>query len=321
MGTLIAEQCRARRQEIRFSPTPRRLGEHTSSKGGRTEPQSHGPSMNLSENLRDNAWPHDLDPRTICFSVDVEWAHPVVLNDLQGLFDEAGIALTFFVTHDGVLTPGHERGLHPNFRRNGDSYRAFLAAGGASADAPTESEVQRFVLERTLGFAPEAKGLRTHSLYYDSTLLPLYSQLGLEYDCSYDMPFVAGLRPFWKTHAILAIPVYYMDHIDIMTGATDFSVAGLGLDRPGLKQFDFHPNMVYLNTAEEAAYMASKPFYHDPERLLAARHKGRGVRTMLLDLLDHIVAKRMPIARLDQVNACWRRMPKVEVSTRNPRNS
>jgi hypothetical protein len=238
----------------------------------------------------------------------VEWAHPVVLDDLRALLDAAGIVATFFVTHEGVLTPSHERGLHPNFRRNGDGYQAFLTAHQASMDLPTEIQAQRFVLERTLGFAPEAKGVRAHSLHSDSTLLPIYSALGLQYDCSYDMPFVGGLRPFWKTHGILAIPIYYMDHIDIMTGATDFSLAGLRLDRPGLKVFDFHPNMIYLNASDEAAYQASKSFYHDPERLLAARNHGRGVRTLLLKLIDHVVTRRTSVARLDQINACWRKM-------------
>jgi hypothetical protein len=260
-----------------------------------------------SQNLH-GTWPQELDPATICFSVDVEWAHPVVLDDLRHLFDQAGIAATFFVTHDGVLTPGHERGVHPNFRRNSDGYQAFLATQRASTDPPTESEAQRFVLERTLGFAPEAKGVRTHSLYTDSTLLPMYSALGLQYDCSYDMPFVRGLRPFWKTYDILAIPIYYMDHIDIMSGATDFAPECLRLDRPGLKVFDFHPNMIYLNASDDAAYQASKPFYHDPERLLAARNHGRGVRTLLLKLIDHVVARRMAVARLDQINACWRKI-------------
>src|SRR5262249_34627386 len=70
----------------------------------------------------------------------------------------------------------------------------------------------------------------------------------------------------------------------------------------------FHPNMIYLNASDEAAYQASKPFYHDPDRLLAARNHGRGVRTLLLKLIDHVVARRMPVARLDQINDCWRRM-------------
>jgi hypothetical protein len=272
-----------------------------------------GASVHLTDNLREPAWACDLDPRTLCFSVDVEWAHPAVLDDLRHLFDQAGIAATFFVTHEGIVAPGHERALHPNFRRNGDSYRALLGSGELSSDAPTESEIQRLVLKRTLGFAPEARGLRTHSLYFDSTLLPLYSLFGLEYDCSYDMPFVAGLRPFWKTHSILAIPIYYMDHIDIMSGVTDFSVARLGLDRPGLKVFDFHPNIVYLNASEEEDYIKSKSFYHEPERLLAARNRGRGIRTLLLDLLDHVVGRQMPVARLDEINTCWRSISKAPI--------
>jgi hypothetical protein len=51
-----------------------------------------------------------------------------------------------------------------------------------------------------------------------------------------------GLRPFWKHHDIVEIPTYYGDHLDLITGATGFSVAGIGLERPRLKVFDFQPN-------------------------------------------------------------------------------
>src|SRR5262245_30864334 len=147
----------------------------------------------------DFQWPRGLDPNTICFTVDVEWAADVVLADLRGLFDQHGVRATFFVTHAGVETPGHERGLHPNFRRNGDTYKRLCAMHG-SEHMLADDEVHAHVVASTLAFAPEAKGLRTHNLYYESTLLPLYRQLGLEYDCSYQMPLVGGLRPFWKQH-------------------------------------------------------------------------------------------------------------------------
>ena len=51
-----------------------------------------------------------------------------------------------------------------------------------------DEQIHAHAVSNTLAFAPEAKG-RTQSLYYDSTLLA-------EYDCSYQMPLVAGLRPF-----------------------------------------------------------------------------------------------------------------------------
>ncbi len=203
-------------------------------------------------------WPADIDPRTICFTVDVEWASAEVLADLRRLFDQHGVRATFFVTHAGVDLPGHERGLHPNFRRNGDTYRALRDRGDDKILA--DDDIHAHVMRTTLAFAPEAKGLRTHSLYYDSTLLPLYKKLGLEYDCSYQMPFLPDLRPFWKQHDILEIPTFYGDHLDIIAGATGFAVPALGLDRPGLKVFDFHPNIVYLNASTDGGYMATKTF-------------------------------------------------------------
>src|SRR5262249_41250469 len=45
------------------------------------------------------------------------------------------------------------------------------------------------------------QGLRAHSLYYDSAvlpLLPLYRRLGVEYGCSYQRRLLGGLRPFRK---------------------------------------------------------------------------------------------------------------------------
>jgi hypothetical protein len=225
------------------------------------------------------------------------------------LFDQYGIRATFFVTHAGVETPGHERGLHPNFRRNGDTCR--LLYGKINVAAPlSDDEVYAHVMRTTLAFAPEAKGLRSHSLYYDSMLLPLYKELGLQYDCSYQMPFVGNLRPFWKQHDILEIPTFYADHLDIMTGATDFDIAALKLDRPGLKILDFHPNIVFLNASDNNAYMATKGFYRDHERLLGSRGSGKGVRTLLLDLLDAVVKKRLPTATVGEINAACRNLPK-----------
>src|ERR1700730_13691164 len=133
--------------------------------------------------MPDFRWPAGIDRYTLCFTVDVDWAAAEVIADLRELFDQYGVQATFFVTHAGVDTLGHERGLHPNFRRNGDTYRQLLEERNGSLTL-SDYEVNLYVLQTTLAFAPEAKGLRTHSLYYDATLLPIFKQLGLEYDCS-----------------------------------------------------------------------------------------------------------------------------------------
>jgi hypothetical protein len=252
--------------------------------------------------------PDDFDPRTVCLSVDVDWASPDVLADLRSLFDERGLKATFFVTHAGIDVPGHERGIHPNFRRNGDLMRALeKETGGTRLDEPA---IYQKLVAAFKSFAPEAKGVRAHSLYYDSMLLPTYQELGLEYDSTYQIPLIGGLRPFWKEYEILEIPVYFNDHFELKSNAVGFDARNLKLGEDGLKVILLHPNITFLNAASNEQYLACKPFYHDYERLLQARYPGRGVRSLALDLLDSIVAQKLPVITLGEVSERWRHMRK-----------
>jgi hypothetical protein len=251
--------------------------------------------------ILDTSWPDTVTSNAVCFTIDVEWAASAVIEDVRSLFDQHGVAATFFVTHADVDVPGHERGLHPNFRRNGDTYLAMSNSAAALDEA-----VHEHVLGTTLSFAPEAKGVRSHSLYYDSTLLPIYQRLGIEYDCTYQMPFVEGLRPFWKHNSIVEIPTYYADYLDLMSEITAFDASRIRFDRPGIKILDFHPNLIYLNAPSVAFFNATKSFYQDPERLRAARHQGHGIRTFLLDLLALIATREIYTTTTGKLNALWR---------------
>ncbi|MDP9017301.1 MAG: hypothetical protein M3N19_03135 [Candidatus Eremiobacteraeota bacterium] len=242
-----------------------------------------------------------FNPQHICFTFDVEWACREAIEDTCRLLDERGIAGTFFVTHDGVSVPGHERGLHPNFRRDGDIYQTLPSAAHRS-----ETEVMREILVATKRFAPEARGVRAHSLFFDSTLLPIYAAHGIEYDSTYRLELQPGIQPFLKQDNVLEIPAYYADYYDLVTGTTGFQVAGLKMDQPGLKVVDFHPNLIYTNVSTAQEYAAIKLFYHDPERLLAARHGGRGIRTLFVELLDFVAGQMTPTATLGEVNKAWR---------------
>jgi hypothetical protein len=68
--------------------------------------------------------------------------------------------------------------------------------------------------------------------------------------------------------------------------------------------------MLYLNALSDRHYMVSKAFYHDQEKLLENRFSGRGIRSMVLDLLEHVVSKRLPTATLGEVNERWRSRPR-----------
>jgi hypothetical protein len=242
----------------------------------------------------------------ICVTVDVEWAHDEVLADLVRLLDEHAVRATFFCTHPGIQVLGHERALHPNFRRTGDALRTLYRKAGSGLAALTDLDVYRDVVQATKAFCPEATGVRAHSLHYDTQLVAIYESEGIEYDSSYCMPLVDNIRPFWKERGVLEIPIYYMDHVDLMERGSEFDVSRLCLNRPGLKVLDFHPNMVYTNAPTCDFYEDTKTFYGQPERLRAVRHTGRGVRSLFVDLLDCIARRRMAAATLGEVNRLWR---------------
>lgn len=242
-----------------------------------------------------------MTPDTICFSFDVEWATEEAIRDTCTLLDERGVKGTFFVTHEGVSVPGHERAIHPNYRRNGDVYRSLTDATSRS-----DAEVHRHVLSTTMGFAPESKGVRSHSLYFDSALLPIYKALGIEYDSTYRLELVPGLRPFWKQYGIVEIPAYYADFYDLVTSATGFELRGMLLDQPGMKVLDFHPNLIYTNAPDLEFYEKTKAYYHDAQQLLEGRYPGRGTRTLFIELLDYAAGKAHCTATLQQVNDAWR---------------
>jgi hypothetical protein len=242
----------------------------------------------------------------ICLTIDVEWAASAVLDDLRHTLDSYGIRATFFCTHAGIEVPGHERALHPNFRRGGDTIRALAHAAGPAFADWSETDLYRAVVQMTRSFCPEAVGVRAHSLYYDSLLLDVYHQAGLVYDSTYLLPLVPRLAPVLKEYDVLELPIYYNDQFDMKAQATGFRVGPLQLDRPGLKVCNFHPNTFYINATSHQQYLETKPYYKDPERLRAARSPGRGTRTLLFDLLEHIAAKRLRTATLREVNDWWR---------------
>lgn len=244
---------------------------------------------------------------TICLTVDVEWANSDVLADTVRLLDERGLRGTFFCTHAGIETTGHERAIHPNFRHKGDSFQQLRRKIGNELYDWADSSIYEFTLNTIQTLYPNALGVRAHNLFYDSELFHIYKKAGLEYDSTYFLPMAQNIMPVLKEYNILEIPVYYMDHVDIMNQISGFTIEGLGLENHGIKVFDFHPNMIFLNTATEEQYVKSKSHYHDYEKLLKLRYSERGVRTLFIDLLDFICKKKLQVLTLSEVNTIWRR--------------
>jgi hypothetical protein len=237
----------------------------------------------------------------IALTIDVEWAHPVVLDSLVQELNARNLRATFFCTHAGICVGGHERAIHPNYRRFGNSTIR-------DADILTSYEDTAFYEEitlRTKAFCPEAVGVRAHNLFWDSALASIYRNAGVKYVSNAFLPLNQSLQPVSRARGLLELPVYYMDYWDVTEQATGLNLGRLRLGSGGLQVLDFHPNLIFINAQSAEHYEESKKHYHEPERLLSLRASGRGVRTLFLEVLDYLAAQPEAPRVLEEIEAQW----------------
>jgi hypothetical protein len=219
--------------------------------------------------------------------MDMDWAPEEVIDYSLALLDEYGISATLFMTNKVELhTRAHELAIHPNF---------------------VSVDFEKHLAERLEDF-PDAKGTRSHSLFYTERLRPLYMKFGLEYQSNAMMYRHHGTRPFHIAPSTLEIPLFWMDnfYIEMESGRPDYNFADLGLDEPGLKVFDFHPVHVFLNTETMDRYEEAKKHYKEPKELAAYRNtETRGTKDIFVDLLRHASAGGSA-ATLGEIAAEWK---------------
>lgn len=218
------------------------------------------------------------DPATwmdkIFLTFDIDWAHDQVLEDAIDLVEQAGVAATWFVTHETPLlkrlraNPEFELGLHPNFN--------FLL----QSDYRNGSNVEE-VVDRLLHIVPEAVSIRTHSLIVSSPLLAMFKKKGLTHDSSLFIPASSGLilKPFIDSLQMIRCPYVFGDYSSCMEDVGKKDSFNM------LRIFNFHPIHVFLNTKSLNCYEKARPYFTDPVKLCGLKNSGNGVRRYLLGLV------------------------------------
>lgn len=231
---------------------------------------------NISSILVDNksSWQDN-----IFLTFDIDWAHDVALHDTIDLVEEAGVAATWYATHETPVlerlrsSQNFELGIHPNFN--------FLLEGDAR-NGRNAAEV----VERVLTIVPEAKSVRSHSMTQSSGLLAVFERSGLTHDVNQFVPAHSGIRlsPWLLWSGLCRVPYYWEDDVACMY-ALQNNMNELA-SRQGLKVFDFHPIHVFLNTENLDRYESTRHLHHNPAELIKHRYEGVGTRTRLIELLQ-----------------------------------
>ena len=222
------------------------------------------------------------------FTTDLEWASEEAIADTFGLFDDYGVPLTPFVTHDSNAVREHfaspdlrpRVGIHPNFLPQSTH-------GGNEAD----------VLDTASGLWPEARGFRSHGFFDNAHLTLALRQRGFHWDSNLPLFLQDQLVPLAHFSGLVRFPVFWDDYIHVHKGLPfDLREICSLFATPGLKVINVHPLHLALNTASPEQYRRSKSL-----PLNATRFEGSGLRTLLTQLLDFVRERSFPTEYLDDL--------------------
>ena len=175
---------------------------------------------------------------------DIDWAPDQSIEDCLNLLKKKNIKATFFSTHltdlnKEIIRQGHELGIHPNFLKN-SSHGIIIGK----------------VIEECLKFAPEAKYLRTHSLYQSTPLFhEIFSNFSqLKFDLSiltYKSKFIE--KYLWNYDGIRFHRFNYNweDDSEFWNKSFDWATPQTF---GKLNIFNFHPIHISLNSSDKHNY-------------------------------------------------------------------
>lgn len=222
---------------------------------------------------------------TIAITLDVDWAPEAAIAAAAAALERGGVKATFFATHASEVLHGLDRelfevGLHPNFNDVG-------------------VEVER-PLADLKDLYPEARGARSHSLFVSSHILGLYRRHGLRYEANVFLDGHPHLRPVMRFADLVSIPFNWSDdkHLE---RSRPFRIDAVGLDRPGLKVFNFHPIHVFMNTSSDAHYAEYRAHYQDADALRGRIAQGPGIGTLFNDMVETLAQRATSTATMREI--------------------
>jgi len=213
-----------------------------------------------------------IDEPVIVFSLDVDDVSDEILEWALKLFRDNCLPVTVFATHKTAVleNPGDdvEIGIHPDFFRNDDHEQ---------------------VIKDLLLMYPDARGVRSHGLFEYSNLMNVYRKHNLVWDSSQLLYQCTHIKPYLHPSGLIRLPIFWEDD-DYFTCNPDWKIESLGLDKPGVKCFDFHPIHLRLNThsPEQYAYVKDRDFTKESIREAEYNVPDKGILLFFRRVCDYV---------------------------------
>ncbi len=225
----------------------------------------------------------------LCFLSHIDWAPESMIANALDFFDEYGVAVTPYVTHESPTIRqryqgDRERlvGLHPNF-----------------LPESTHGRTTEEVIDHVLGLWPTARSFASHCFVDSALIATEFFQRGLRYDSNLCLHLQPSLVPFRHHSGLVRFPVFFADDVyAAQSGNLDYTRVADLFKAPGLKLMNFHPVHISLNTPNVEYYRALK---RDLREWPRGAFGGRGLRTFLDELMQDVHAAKLATYYLDDL--------------------
>jgi len=236
-----------------------------------------------------------LNAPLFVFTSDVDWASEPCIKDLGQETTSRGIRPVFMATGPSaelsalVETGQAQVGLHPNFNP-GSSHGRELAA----------------VVDYVFRLFPNATTFRSHSFADSSHIMEAMRARGLRYDSNINLHLQQDLEPLRHYSGLWRFPVFWEDDVHwLKQDAWDADLFLERFEQPGLKIINVHPVNFALNVPDAEFYTAirSRAPSLSAADITALRHRGAGVRTFVVALIDRLLQRGHRFYTLDELFA------------------
>jgi hypothetical protein len=228
----------------------------------------------------DNPFAEFLDGPIFVLTGDQDWAPDWALSAMLEIVAAHDVPLHLFVTNESPALASRRptnmtTGIHPNFMAG--------STHGTSAEA---------IIDFCLGLVPDANTFRSHAFSENSHILLNLASRGFVADSNLVTFLQPRLVPVIHGAGLLRFPVFLEDDVFLWWASPDLQLTALTslLFSPGLKVFNFHPSLVGINTPSVDYTDLRRPLLYgsaDAQTPIEP-YAGRGVATLLVDLIDAI---------------------------------
>ena len=212
--------------------------------------------------------------KEIFLTFDIDWVADWILEETISILKAHQVKATFFATHESKLLNSldpkqFEIGLHPNFEKL-----------DGQIDFNTIRELKKLY--------PNAVGMRSHTLFFSSRLIPILTELDIKYESNIFLFQHEGLHTVTRAEELKSIPFNWSDDKHIELGYRFTTDNMPSFDNDGLNIFNFHPIHVFLNTKNQIQYNKSRSDFNSSELFKHKNGDDDGTKNMLISLCKSV---------------------------------